>query len=210
MATWRGFRLALGLAAALWAGQRGANALDIEVIPASDGVPTMVMVAGDLEYGDDGAFRAAVAGIDSAIVFFDSLGGNLDAGIEIGKAIRMRQLSTAVAGGEACLSACALAWLAGVTRSVHDRGAVGFHAVFVRDEAGGTREVGAGNARAGAYLGMLGLSERAATVLMAKGPQELLLLTPEIAAALNIDVLYFYDGNGEGAGEATSMLALPR
>lgn len=207
MAVRQGLLFALGLAVALWAGQEGAKALDIEVIPASDGVPTMVMVAGELEYGDDGRFRAAVAGLDSAIVFFDSIGGNLDAGIEIGKAIRMRQLSTAVAGGEACLSACALAWLAGVTRSIHERGAVGFHAVFVRDEAGGTREIGAGNARAGAYLGMLGLSETAATVLMAKGPQEILLLTPEVAAALGIDVLYFHDGNGEA--ERTSMLALP-
>lgn len=180
----------IALIASLLASLTGAvQSADINVTRNSQDNLTIITVIGTIEYGDDVALRAAMAGVTGGVVLFDSLGGNLDAGIEMGKAIRFRQLATAVTSDSMCFSACALAWLGGTTRMVQERGYVGFHAAYT-DEGGATREAGGGNARAGAYVGMLGFSDRAAEVLMTKGPNDMLVLTPEIAEALKIDVVF--------------------
>lgn len=60
-------------------------------------------------------------------VRFDSRGGNLEAGIEIGEAIRARRLATRVTSGAVCASACVYAFLGGIIRTVDPGGRVGIH-----------------------------------------------------------------------------------
>ena len=75
------------------------------------------MVKGDIETGDDRYFRQALLAADTndLLVSLESNGGDLAAGIAIGRAIWLSEAATVVEDAE-CASACALAWLAGRPR----------------------------------------------------------------------------------------------
>src|SRR6516165_9301012 len=118
--------------------------------------PDLIEVVGELVRGDEARFIEAAIKSADAIVVFHSSGGNLLAGMEIGKAIRLKGFSTLVPDKMHCASACALAWLAGRVRLMSDTARVGFHAVYTSED-GETRVSSAGNAIAGAYLNQLGL-----------------------------------------------------
>lgn len=161
----------------------GAQAAEIRR-DSLDGVP-VIIVEGQLEYGDEAKFLAAARGMPKAVVALDGPGGNLHAGMEIGKAIRARNYITAVPGS--CASACALAWLGGGKRLVGPNGRVGFHAAWIAN--GGRSEVVAGgNALVGAYANQLGLSTSAVILLTSAGPREVRWLTPGEAQQAGIDV----------------------
>jgi len=53
---------------------------------------------------------------DRAVIVVNSGRGILNAGLEMGRAIRLRGFATAVPQGALCASACALTWLAGSPR----------------------------------------------------------------------------------------------
>jgi hypothetical protein len=55
-----------------------------------------------LEVGDHVKFRTQVGRLTNAFVVFNSAGGNLLAGIEIGKTIRLKSFATAVLDGLRC------------------------------------------------------------------------------------------------------------
>src|SRR5258707_564223 len=118
--------------------------------------PDLIEVSGELIHGDETKFIEVAIKSADAIVVFHSAGGNLLAGIEIGKAIRLKGFSTLAPDNMYCASACALAWLAGRVRFMTDTARVGFHAVYTSED-GGTRISSAGNAITGAYLNQLGL-----------------------------------------------------
>src|SRR5215216_3103188 len=118
--------------------------------------PDLIVVSGELSRGDEAKFIEVAIKSADAIVVFHSGGGNLLAGIEIGKAIRLKGFSTLVPDDMHCASACALAWLAGRLRLMSDTARVGFHAVYTSED-GQSRVSSAGNAIAGAYLNQLGL-----------------------------------------------------
>ena len=61
---------------------------------------------------------------------FNSPSGMVIVGVRIGDIIREFQIATYVSKGTFCASACATAWLGGVTRFVSYDGAVGFHGVY--------------------------------------------------------------------------------
>jgi hypothetical protein len=58
----------------------------------------------------------------------------LVAGIDIGKAIRLKDFETAVVSNKnsktICASACALAWLGGTRRFMSATARIGFHAAY--------------------------------------------------------------------------------
>lgn len=112
-----------------------APAAEIDVALGRGDTPTVVTVVGEIEAGDQQVFRGAIGGVAEGFVVLDSPGGDLQAGIEIGKAIRLRGLTTAVLPGGDCASACALAWLGGRDRLLDVSGRVGFHAAY-RDQNG--------------------------------------------------------------------------
>jgi hypothetical protein len=119
----------LGLLALLLAVWTSAQAATIEVRSARD--LTVVTVAGELNFRDEEAFTDKVLRLREAVVVFDSVGGNLVAGIEIGKAIRLKGFSTLVLDDTLCASACALAWLGGKTRWAAPRAKIAVHAAWM-------------------------------------------------------------------------------
>lgn len=170
-----GGRLCLALALVwgvfAWPGAPCANAAYIERSD-EDGI-TLITITGDLVADDLAQFRQVSAGAQSAMVVMASPGGSLLAGIEIGKTIRLRGFNTMVMPADACVSACALAWLGGHYRFMAPRPLIGFHAAWVIDEEGVQRETGSGNALVGAYLTNLGLPEQAVYELTSAAPDEL-------------------------------------
>jgi hypothetical protein len=150
----------------------------------------LITVSGVLEASDAEQFRAAVAVYPKAIVAFQSNGGSLIAGIEIGKKIRLRNYTTLVPTGVLCASACAFAWLGGTKRLMGPGALIGFHAAYVTQNGQAT-ESGAGNALLGAYLNELGLPDRAVYFIAKAPPSGMTWLTMADAAREGIDVEMF-------------------
>jgi hypothetical protein len=147
-------------------------------------------IVGELQAGDGDTFamQLALRKIDVAVVSLDSPGGNLVAGINIGRIIRTKGYETFVANGRQCASACGLIWLAGVRRLGERNARIGFHAAFITNRYGYAVEKGMGNALVGAYLNELGLSYEAIAYLTQASPYQMTWLKVRDARALGIDV----------------------
>jgi hypothetical protein len=147
--------------------------------------PAIIVINGPLLPNEGEQFKSLIAFISKAVVVFQSDGGNLQAGIEIGRAIRLKGFATFVPDGIRCASACATAWLGGLPRFVGPRAYIGFHAAY----SGLTgAESGAGNALLGAYLNQIGLPEVAIYYITQSAPQSMTWLTLNDAARYGIDV----------------------
>lgn len=86
-----------------------------------------IVVEGEFAFDDDlSGFSAAVASHNPTAVIFNSPGGNVSKAMELGRMIRTLGLSTLQARALDCASACALAFLGGVTRYA-EPGALGVH-----------------------------------------------------------------------------------
>lgn len=147
----------------------------------------VISVSGELQINDLQTFEQFAKNLPKAVVAFDSSGGQLVAGLEIGESIRAHGYATAVVDGASCTSACALAWLAGQPRYQAATGRVGFHAAYVMDKGVAT-ERGAANAMIGAYLTRLGFGYSAVTLLTSAPPDEITWLTPDVARRLGISI----------------------
>ncbi|MBM6596773.1 peptidoglycan-binding protein [Microvirga pudoricolor] len=165
-----------------------ARAASITVLPGDR--TSLVRVEGRLDFGDERVFREKVAGWTGGLVVFDSLGGNLLAGLGIGRAIRDAGLNTLVMNDETCASACALAWLGGKTRYAGPRSHIAFHAAWMLKD-GEKVETGSGNALVGAYLYSLGLRDNAIVYITQAGPDEAKSLSFRDAEVLGIQVSEF-------------------
>lgn len=157
------------------------------------GAANIVRIEGRIEFGDERIFNEKVRGLSEGTVVFESLGGSLKAGLEIGKTIRDAGLNTVVLNDETCASACALAWLGGKTRFASPRAQILFHAAWVLVD-GEKRVIGPGNALVGAYLYSLGLRDRAIVYVTQAGPDEVKSLTFDDADNLGIQVTEFREG----------------
>ena len=146
-----------------------------------------ISVSGNIQPGDEMTFLAASVGTIRALVFFSSNGGNLVAGLEIGRIIRRRGFSTTVQDGNTCASACALAWLGGTTRFLGPTSSIGFHAAY-NINRGEAATSSVGNALIGSYLANLGLPDRAIVYITVAQPNEMTWLNVPQARARGIDV----------------------
>jgi hypothetical protein len=151
--------------------------------PAPGGLRS-VFVTGKIEPGDNERFRWSVASLSdrNVVVWLTSPGGNIVAGLDIGKQIRARRFATFV--DDSCASVCGLMWLAGDRRMVVRTAHIGFHAAY----DGSTGEVSsAGNALVGAYLNFLGFSDDAIGFLTDTPPDNSIQwLTAEVAEQYGI------------------------
>lgn len=174
------------VAASIWLGTGDTRSATIERF-SNGSSPAFFSIEGTIEEGDDKRFVDQVLGVDFAVIFLSSDGGNIGAAIRIGQAIRLKGFGTGVLDGTLCASACGLIWLAGQPRFMTERTQIGFHAAY--DLTDGTpRERGAPNAVVGAYLGALGLSQRAILYVTAASPDQMQWLTIADASAFGIDV----------------------
>ena len=182
--------IAAGIGAALAAG--AARAADIHVYPKAEHI-TFITVQGEFKLADGDAFAAAAktaeaSGHGAVAVVFNSPGGALIAGLQMGQLIRLHRYATFSPDDAMCASACALAWLAGTPRMMQAGSSIGFHAAFVINGAAKS-ETGLGNALVGAYMTKLGLSfEAVAWAERAHPDEELSWLTPQDARELGIPV----------------------
>ncbi len=173
-------------------------AAEIKIIENGDAQrPAIISIEGPLLLNDDRAFAQVALTVESAIVIMSSDGGNLRAGIQIGKAIRLKEFDTLVMKNFPCASACALAWLGGGRRLMEPGSQVGFHAAY-REEGGKIEESGVGNALAGSYLNQLGLPERAIAYITSTAPQSIQWLTVEDARNNGVDVISFEVNSSNG------------
>lgn len=148
---------------------------------------TFFKVLGEFTKGDAEKFLTATDGATNAVVLFESNGGDLQTGLDIGSLVRMRGYATAVLDGQSCYSACALAWLGGTKRIVGTDGHVSFHAAYILED-GNARESGVANALVGAYLSKLGLKEDAVIFLTSAPPDDFNELDAQWSADLGIEV----------------------
>lgn len=162
-----------------------AMAATFNVQPQMGNNSPIVIVIGDFEVGDEKKFIQSVLPLDNAVVILTSNGGDLFAGIEIGKAIRLKRFSTLVPTGSVCASACAIAWLAADKRYVDVKGQVGFHAAYTKD--GGKKiPSGMANAVVGAYLSQLGYSQSAIIYATSAAPESIQWLSETDASKYGI------------------------
>jgi hypothetical protein len=168
-----------------------SSAATIVVTKASDEL-TFIWIEGEIDYRDDVEFRLKSFDTKKAVVALSSPGGNLDAGLSIGKQIRENGYSTLV-GSKLCASACALAWLGGVRRYMTPEASIGFHAAYTK-EGTYVRESGMANALVGSYLSKLGLSDEAILYITSAPPEYLNWLGVDDARRLGIDALVLDKG----------------
>lgn len=169
--------LAIGLAGP-------AAAVEINREAGDDGID-FITVTGVLNEGDDAVFRKIAAASEKAIVVLNSEGGSVTAGIEIGRAIKLRGFATAVPPDTLCASACALTWLAGSPRFLDGTSKLGFHAAY-RVVDGKASESGVGNALVGAYLNQIGLPDNAIIYVTSAPPEGIEWLTADKAPSAGI------------------------
>ncbi|MGO7018611.1 PAN domain-containing protein [Rhizobium leguminosarum] len=189
-------------------------AADIQIAPLKDNI-SIISVTGEFTEGDDTRFKNLAITADSAVVVFDSIGGLIQVGMEIGRTISIKGFSTAVSNNQMCASSCGLAWLAGRHRFLTPTSKVGFHAAFT--EAGGQQDVSsAGNALVGSYLQQLNLNPNIIVYVTDTSPQSMKWLTAEDAKRIGLDI-DLLDGDQPSqasapvpfGGETTARLGSP-
>jgi hypothetical protein len=98
--------------------------------PTDDGF-YFVSVEGKIVPGDDAKFDKVLAdkGVKDAIVWVNGPGGEMFAGLAIGRSVKRHNLSTFVPDKAMCVSMCALIWVAGFNRYYEDHARIGFHSM---------------------------------------------------------------------------------
>lgn len=188
---------------------RDAIAADFRLLPGGPDKTAVVIVEGEFSLGDETEFVRQVLSMRDGIVVFSSPGGNLRAGLEIGKAIRLKNLATYVPADTFCASACALAWLGGTQRFMSKTAKIGFHAAY-NDASGFARESGMANAIVGAYLNSLGLPDQAIAYMTIAAPNSMAWLTPQDATDMGLNVsIYDFDDKTPTPAPSTSQSEPP-
>lgn len=162
-----------------------AHAADVVYIGDNPFEQSIVYIVGELVDEDIAKFSSITADMSKALIVFNSGGGSLQAGLDIGERIRFRGYDTAVRDTEDCHSACALALMGGITRHIGEDANVSFHAAYVF-ENGVPIEKGSGNALVGSYLSKLGLNEDAILYVTDAPPDGGNPLTEDIAGLYGI------------------------
>lgn len=163
----------------------GVSAAEMSIVGQGRAGQSVVLIIGELNSGDDDRFKTILGDVKRAVVFLESPGGSLVAGLGIGNEIRRRGYSTAVAQDKVCASAFALAWLGGALRFGDPSARIGFHAAFIQTN-GQPIESGMANALVGAYANALGLPTAAVMFITAAAPKDMNWLS--LASAKNIGV----------------------
>jgi hypothetical protein len=115
----------VALAAMLLAAAGPASALTFEAESTHEG--PVVVVSGEFLSSDDfGGFERLVRDSGARTVTFDSAGGQIYPAMELGRLIRRLGLETVALRSLECSSACAFAFLGGVSRYA-EPGAIGMH-----------------------------------------------------------------------------------
>ena len=200
----RSLRLSVLALVSLWIGAAGQPAvaeskapMAIKIVPRSDsGVfrdTTLVYLDGTIDPGAPDRLSAALDGMRGKIaVWLNSPGGNLFAGMQLGRIIRKHGASTHIIDARTlrpgeCYSACSLAFLGGVSR-FNDNGArYGVHRASVAGTAGGGRDLGQDlSAVIESYIREMGVDDRLFDLWVKAAPDEMYILSRQQARELGV------------------------
>jgi len=153
----------------------------------------LVYLDGAIDADAPDRLTQALDGIKAKIaVWLNSRGGNLYAGMQLGRIIRGRGASTYIINyrtllpGE-CYSACALAFLGGVYRSNDNGARYGVHRASLRSGPTSGRDLGQQLSMAiGSYMREMGVDARLLDLWVKKGPGEMYVLSPREARDLGV------------------------
>jgi hypothetical protein len=148
---------------------------------------TVISINGPIEDGDGRTFMLLSITTRHAIVNLNSPGGLVDDGLIIAEQIFSSGFETYVSNTSECLSMCGIVWLSGSQRYLAENGRVGFHGAYFENEQGSYSVSGPGNARIGAFLGKIKLSQTAITFITSAKPDELSFVGFEEAKFLGLD-----------------------
>jgi hypothetical protein len=145
-------------------------------------------ISGEIKTGDDLVFNKLVIESPVAIIRLDSPGGSLKAALNIGKTIYIKEFRTQ-AVGDVCASACALIWLAGQTKEMGSHTIIGFHQASKEND--NKKEIPdlVVNGLIGGYLARIGISQRGILEFLKSPPEDMTILTPDLANKLGISVI---------------------
>src|SRR5262249_34005641 len=153
----------------------------------------LITVRGELDLNDAVDFMRKTSSLKDAVVVLRSPGGNLLAGLQIGRTARARGFLTVIPAYTNCSSACALAWLGGTPRFMAEPSLVGFHAAYFM-KSGRARTSSTANAVITDYLRELRLSQSAIDYVTNSPPERLRWLTVAAARELGIEAGIYEHG----------------
>jgi hypothetical protein len=176
----------------------GDPPMTIAVVPGSEsGVfrdTALVYLDGSIDAGAPDRLSSALEGLDGKIaIWLNSPGGNLFAGMQMGRIIRRHGASTHIIdhrtlrAGE-CYSACGLAFLGGVDRFNDNGGRYGVHRASLTGEAA-SAEPGVQrqfNVAIESYLREMGIDARLLDLWMKAAPDQMYLLSRQQAKDLGV------------------------
>ena len=140
---------------------------DIKIDAAPGDPICIVTVAGEIDSSTPTRLRHSLLDVTSKgcttrIVHLAGPGGDIDAAMEMGRILRTMTTYTAISEGDACASACVVAFLGGIEREPSGR--VGLHRPFptalARTQQESADSLSQLNQRLLAYLRFLSISER--------------------------------------------------
>ena len=157
--------------------------LDDDTEDASGGV---LRVSGTIDPGSAERFAAEIARVGEYVkrIELNSPGGSVRDALAISRAIRERELDTAVADGALCASSCPLILAGGKARHASSAAAIGVHQVFIPqgelrnadNEVSGTQALTAEITR---HLEAMGVDPALWLHALETPPSQLYYLTPE-------------------------------
>jgi hypothetical protein len=198
-----------GLLAALFLSIGGTGQLIVAALAAETPVPMTVRVAprsgafqdtalvyldGRIDAGAPARLSKALTGITGKVtVWLNSPGGNLYAGMQLGRIIREHGASTHIIDSRTllpgeCYSACALAFLGGVHRFIDNGARYGVHrASLPVDRSSGERDLGQDlSAAIGSYMREMTIDPRLLDLWETAAPDEMYVLSPQEATNLRV------------------------
>jgi hypothetical protein len=155
---------------------------------------TLVYLDGRIDAGAPDRLSTALEGVKGTIaIWLNSPGGNLFAGMKLGRIIRQHGAETHIIDSRTllpgeCYSACAVAFLGGVYRFNRNGARYGVHRASLRvGSTTGDRDLGQHlTAAIGSYVREMGVDARLLDLWVRAGPDEMYVLSPEQAKDLDV------------------------
>lgn len=171
--------------------------MTVAVLPGSksDAIrgATLVYLDGRIDADAPKRLSEALVGVDSRLsVWLNSPGGNLFAGMELGRIIREHGASTHIINYRTlrpgqCYSACAMTFLGGVYRFNSNGARYGVHRASLLVGPGGDVDLGHHLSSAiGSYIREMGVDPRLLDLSLKAGRDEMYVLSPQEAKALGV------------------------
>jgi hypothetical protein len=160
-------------------------ALEFEIVHEKSG--TAIIATGEITDADPAVLHSIIKGAETPVtaISFDSDGGSLRGGINLGRVIRENGLGTILAHEAECYSACFYAFAGGTQRWVASRAAIGVHQFYgASDEDSAVETQAAAQEIAAdlfAYAKEMGIDSRAVQLALRTQPGSMYVFSqPEI------------------------------